>query len=253
MEQIAIIDYGMGNIRSVQKACAFLGYSTLLTEDSARLLEAPKAILPGVGAFSDAMAVLRQRGFDQALAEFAAAGRPLLGICLGMQLMFAGSTEGLTTKEGAAAFAPPGAESASLAGDKPDPPPGAESASLAGGAAGLHRGLGFFPGIIRRFPAGLPVKVPHIGWNQVARQRDSLLFAGLPGQFSAYFVHSYLADDVAASYAAGITCHGVAFVSAVERGMLMATQFHPEKSGAAGLAVLRNFLALAPEKEGRSC
>lgn len=222
-EKIAIIDYGMGNICSVQKACAFLGYEGELIDKPEKLMTASKAILPGVGAFGDAMAMLEQRGFTAAIKDYAAQGRPLLGICLGMQLMFAGSTEGLEAEV-------PAAAPASMAVESPP----------------LHKGLGFFSGIIRRFPANLAVKVPHIGWNLVECQPGSALFAGLPPKFSAYFVHSYFAGDTQAPYAAGLCRHGLDFVAAVEKDNLWAAQFHPEKSGDLGIRLLSNFLRRNP-------
>lgn len=222
-EKIAIIDYGMGNICSVQKACAFLGYEGELIDKPEKLMTASKAILPGVGAFGDAMAMLEERGFTAAIKEYAAQGRPLFGICLGMQLMFAGSTEGLEAEV-----------------------PAAAPASMAVQSPPLHKGLGFFPGIIRRFPANLAVKVPHIGWNLIECQPGSALFAGLPPKFSAYFVHSYFAEDTQAPYATGLCRHGLDFVAAVEKDNLWAAQFHPEKSGDLGIRLLSNFLRRNP-------
>ncbi len=235
-EQIAIIDYGMGNICSVQKACAFLGYEGVLAEDPEKLMTATKAILPGVGAFGDAMAVLEEKGFTSAIKEYVAQGHPLFGICLGMQLMFAGSTEGLAETAPA---------EATVAGEGP-----AEvvAASLTIEAP-PHKGLGFFPGIIRRFPTDAGVKIPHIGWNLVEHKPDSTLFAGLPSQFNAYFVHSYFAGDTQAHYAAGLCRHGLEFLAAVEEGNLWASQFHPEKSGDLGIRLLYNFLRRNPYAE----
>jgi glutamine amidotransferase len=254
-DKIVIIDFGMGNIRSVQKACAFLGCEGELIQEPEKLMTAAKAILPGVGAFGDAAAVLAERGFTEAIKEYAAQGRPLLGICLGMQLMFTGSTEGLETDGPAAPFKTAAPTPASLAPAAAPLAPASVSlapaptslapapASLAPAAIpAMHKGLGFFPDIIRRFPADLAVKIPHIGWNMVECRPGSALFAGLPARFSAYFVHSYIAGDVQALYAAGLCHHGREFVAAVERDNLWATQFHPEKSGDLGLRILANFL-----------
>jgi glutamine amidotransferase len=245
-KKIVIIDYGMGNISSVQKACAFLGYAGELVQEPEKLMTASKAILPGVGAFGDAAAVLAERGFTAAIKEYAAQGRPLLGICLGMQLMFAGSTEGLDAEEPAApktlataATTPVSATATPRPATGPPPPATAPP---------VHQGLGFFPDIIRRFPAHLAVKIPHIGWNTVECKPGSALFAGLPAKLSAYFVHSYFAGDTQAPYAAGLCHHGQAFVAAMERDNLWGTQFHPEKSGDLGLRILDNFL-----KGGPSC
>lgn len=206
MRQIAIIDYGMGNIRSVQKACEYLGHTALLVHEPNALAEADHVILPGVGAFADAMAQLRKSGFDVALRQYVCSGKPLLGICLGMQLFFESSTEGSQLN-------------------------------------GIQTGLGFFPGLVSRFPANLDVKIPHIGWNEVETS-PSKLFAGLPPKFFTYFVHAYQVSNTELPSTIGITNHGKAFVSAVEQGNVMATQFHPEKSGNIGLKILENFLSL---------
>ena len=202
---IGIVDYGMGNLRSVQKACEFLGYETALVDKPEDLRAISHLIVPGVGAFADAMAALTKGGMDRAVIDWAASGQPLLGICLGMQLFFQGSEEG-----------------------------------------GWHPGLGLFPGQIRRFSADIGQKVPQIGWNSV-HKRACRLFAGLPDGFHVYFVHSFRADASDADFVAGATCYGETFTCAVERGNVMATQFHPEKSGTVGLRILRNFLSLGGE------
>ncbi len=237
-EKIAIIDYGMGNICSVQKACAFLGYEGVLVEEPEKLMTATKAILPGVGAFGDAMAVLDEKGFTGAIKEYVAQGRPFFGICLGMQLMFAGSTEGLTEVSST-----PATSAASTPAASALSAPASASLTI---EAPPHKGLGFFPGIIRRFPTDAGVKIPHIGWNLVEHKPDSALFAGLPSQFNAYFVHSYFAGDTQAHYAAGLCSHGLEFLAAVEEGNLWAAQFHPEKSGDLGIRLLYNFLRRNP-------
>lgn len=208
MRRIAIIDYGMGNIRSVQKACEFLGHTASLVHEPSALAEADHVILPGVGAFADAIAQLRKSGFDKALRQYVCTGKPLLGICLGMQLFFESCTEGSQLH-------------------------------------GIQTGLGFFPGLVTRFPSSLDVKIPHIGWNEV-ETRPSKLFAELPPSFYAYFVHSYQVSHTELPSAIGLTQHGHYFVSAVEQGNVLATQFHPEKSGTVGLKILENFLSLTP-------
>ena len=198
---IAIVDYGMGNLRSVQKAFAFLGHEAQIVDEPARLDEADRIILPGVGAFGDAMAQLRRRGMDAAVTDAARAGKPLLGICLGMQLLFARSEEG-----------------------------------------GDFEGLGLIPSAITRFPErGL--KVPHMGWNNL-RLRPCPLFDGLQGEPYVYFVHSYHAAEVNDAWTAATCDYGAPFTAAVWRGNVLGTQFHPEKSGAAGLRMLQNFAAL---------
>lgn len=201
---IAIIDYGMGNLRSVQKALEFLGHEAVITDERASLSAAERIILPGVGAFGDAMAQLKRRELDKAVLEAAETGKPLLGICLGMQLLFASSEEG-----------------------------------------GHFEGLGIIPSTMTRFPdRGL--KVPHMGWNSL-NLRPCPLFEGLPESPYVYFVHSYYASEVSDAWTAATCDYGAPFTAAVRRGNVYGTQFHPEKSGAAGLQMLQNFAAL---KEG---
>lgn len=198
---IAILDYGMGNRASVQNALAFLGHESVVTQDPMIIGNATHLILPGVGAFGDGMRAIRERGLDRVMAEEIAKGKPLLGICLGMQLLASKGEEG-----------------------------------------GLHDGLGFIPGTVKRLTAG-ELRIPHVGWNDVAPKSDEVLFAGTePNVF--YFVHSFAlkADDEADVIA---TCdYGSRFVAAVRRGNIMGVQFHPEKSQASGLRVLKNFLSI---------
>ncbi len=196
---IAIVDYGVGNLGSVEKALSYLGAKVEITGDAAVLARASHVILPGVGAFAAGMAALSSAGLVPALRQ-AAAEKPLLGICLGMQMFFAGSTE-----------------------------------------FGHTEGLGFFPAEIVYMD--WPEKVPHVGWNQVEPKNDCPLFAGI-GPAYYYFVHSYCAADAAAPYVAGVTEYERPFASAVWNGNVFATQFHPEKSGEAGLALLKNFISL---------
>lgn len=197
---ICIIDYGMGNLHSVQNALEHLGLSSKISSSPEDLQAADRLILPGVGAFPDAMAALGRTGLDEEILRQCRAKKPLLGICLGMQLLFEQSSEG-----------------------------------------GLHEGLGLMPGEITRFE--IREKVPHMGWNSV-KNKDEAMFAGLPDEFSVYFVHSYCAQDVAMPYASGITQYGVPFVCAVHRENVYGCQFHPEKSGENGMQILRNFLAV---------
>ena len=194
---IAIIDYGMGNLRSVQKAFEYLGFEAVITDDAEMVKAADRVVLPGVGAFEDAMARLRETGLDRAFMEAAQSGKPVLGICLGMQMMFERSEEN-----------------------------------------GVHAGLGLFPGAVTRFEErGL--KIPHMGWNTLATRDCPLFDAG--DDPCVYFVHSYCVAEVSDDFTAATCDYGQTFTAAVCRGNIMATQFHPEKSGDAGLRMLRRF------------
>jgi len=206
MMRVAIIDYGMGNLRSVEKAFHKVGIvGAFVTDDPAEVARADKAVLPGDGAFDSTMHSLRRSGVDRTVLEFIASGRPFLGICVGMQVLLTGSEEGQ---------------------------PGV-------------LGLDVVPGRVRRFPHGEGRKVPQIGWNDIAFTPGSPLGADLPGDSPmAYFLHSYYcAPDDPADWAA-TTDYGVSYCSALHRGNVWATQFHPEKSGPVGLAILRNFSRL---------
>lgn len=200
---IAIIDYGAGNLQSVKKAFDYLGVDTMVTENPEELMRAEGAVLPGVGAFGDAMAALRSRGLEGPVKEYAASGRPFLGICLGLQLLFEGSEE----------------------------------------APGVP-GLGLFRGKIVRIPQKEGLKIPHIGWNSLEVKRRDGLFAGLEEEPYVYFVHSYYLKAEDPSLVSAQTRYGVLIDAAVQRGALHAVQFHPEKSGRTGLAMLKNFAAL---------
>ena len=200
---IAVVDYGMGNLRSVERAFAAIGQRAVLTSDHDALREADRIVLPGVGAFGVAMERLRSSGLAALLDDLVRGdGKPLLGICLGMQLVCRDSHE-----------------------------------------HGHHEGLGWIDATVRRFPEGERLRIPHIGWNDVAGRADSTV---LPSDGVFYFVHSYHADcDDPADVAA--TCrYGIEFAACLERGNVMATQFHPEKSQDAGLDLLRRFAAWQP-------
>ncbi|MDR0671368.1 MAG: imidazole glycerol phosphate synthase subunit HisH [Oscillospiraceae bacterium] len=194
---IAIVDYGMGNLHSVGKAFAYLGVSSAITDRADEIERAGHVVLPGVGAFGDACDRLREKGLIEPLIRRASDGRPFLGICLGMQLLFAGSEE----------------------------------------APGMP-GLGLFPGVFQKFPPHVG-KVPHMGWNSLAYEPGCPLFEGLPAGAEMYFVHSFALYE--RTYAVAETDYGGVFYPAVGRGKLYGVQFHPEKSGRAGLALLRNF------------
>ena len=195
---ITLLDYGAGNVRSVINAIEKLGHEVRFVQTAKDLLEAEKLVFPGVGAFGSMMEILSQRGLVEPLRQYLAADRPFLGICLGMQALFAGSEE----------------------------------------APGIP-GLGVMPGRVKRFTVDLAV--PHIGWNGIRARQPSRIFNGLTGEEKFYFVHSYHleADE---SVVLTLTDYGYPFVSAVQRGNIIGTQFHPEKSGAAGARILANFL-----------
>lgn len=195
---IAVIDYGMGNLRSVYKALEKEGYSAKITRDPEEVEEACGVILPGVGAFRDAMANLTRTGLDRAVKRAIEEGKPFLGICLGLQLLFEESEE-----------------------------------------FGSTRGLGIFPGRVRRISWG--VKTPHMGWNQVQLKRETPLAQGIPSGTYFYFVHSYYVDPAEEDLVAGVTDYGKVFPSVVGRGKVWGIQFHPEKSSALGLKILQNF------------
>jgi glutamine amidotransferase len=198
---IAIADYGMGNRRSVEKALAHVGAESVITADHDEIRKAAAVILPGVGAFPEAMRNLDRTGLGEVLVERAQAGVPLLGICLGMQLLFESSTE----HEGA-------------------------------------RGLGILPGTVTKLSSP---RLPHIGWNLVSFERDSALTEGLGDAAAFYHVHSFACRPSDATDVVGTSEYGERFVSIVERGNVMASQFHPEKSSRDGLRMLRNFAEVA--------
>ena len=200
---IAIIDYGMGNLRSVEKAFAKLGTEAVITRTPAEIARAEKVVLPGVGAFGDCMHNLRQYDLISVIQEVVAAQTPFLGICLGLQVMFEGSEE--------------------------DP-----------GIAGL----GIFRGMVKKIAAP-ELKIPHMGWNSLNFASPSPLLANLPANPYVYFVHSYHAVPEEAGIITASTPYGEAVTAAVGRGPVQAMQFHPEKSGAVGMQILRNFKELS--------
>ncbi len=201
MTTIAVIDYGIGNLASAQKAFLHLGADASLTADREEIAAADGVVLPGVGAFGACMAALRDSGLEDLARDTASGARPFLGVCVGMQMLFEGSEES----------------------------PGVA-------------GLGVLPGTIRRLPS--TVKLPQIGWNTVDAVDQSPMFAGLGDAPWLYFVHSYAPAGTPDDIVAGWCEHGSRFPCAVARERLWATQFHPEKSGKAGLALLDNFVAM---------
>jgi len=205
---IAIVDYGMGNLRSVQKGFERVGASAEIVSSPDQLQRASKVVLPGVGAFRDAMTHLGEQGLIEPLVQAGESGRPFLGICLGLQLLFDVSYED-----------------------------------------GEYQGLGLLPGRVVRFdfsedPAATGLKVPHMGWNQLTWTAPCPLLEGLECGQHFYFVHSYYVDPIGPEVTCGHCNYGHDFTAMIWRDNLFATQFHPEKSRQAGLAMLRNFAAL---------
>jgi len=201
---IAIIDYGMGNLRSVEKALQIVGANVTVTADPAVVAAADGVVLPGVGAFGMAMDHLRQTGLDTVIGDVVRAGTPFLGICLGLQLLFTQSEE-----------------------------------------FGRVQGLDIIPGnVVRFFPDGAPdgVKIPHMGWNALeVRSKTPVLADMQPGEH-VYFVHSFhVVPDDPTVVATTTEYGGFHFASSVAQGNVYACQFHPEKSGAVGLRMLKNF------------
>ncbi|HYL79296.1 MAG TPA: imidazole glycerol phosphate synthase subunit HisH [Candidatus Acidoferrum sp.] len=208
---IAIIDSGIANLRSVEKGFGRLGVKAAVIEDPSRLREAAGIVLPGVGAFADGIRKLTTHGFVEPLLREIERGKPVLGICLGLHFLFSESEE-----------------------------------------FGVHKGLNLLGGRVRRFADRMPdpdakdlrLKVPHMGWNRVRVDRPAPILAGLPDEPYFYFVHSYFVEPADPAVTAGSTEYGIRFTSVIWRDNLFATQFHPEKSQAAGLQLLKNFAAL---------
>jgi glutamine amidotransferase len=202
---IALVDYGSGNIRSVEKALRKVGGEVHVTGRPEDILSADAVVLPGVGAFDDCLNALGARHLLEASRQFIGTGRPFLGICVGYQALFERSEE----------------------------------------FNSCAAGLGVFAGKVVRFHDQPGLKVPQIGWNtlEIARP-DCPIFRGIPGGSFVYFVHSYYPCPVDSSIAASWTDYGGRFASAVWRGNVFATQFHPEKSQETGLRLLRNFVEL---------
>lgn len=197
---IAIIDYGMGNLRSVSNAFEAVGHEAVVTRNAQVIGNANHVVLPGVGAFGDCMANIERYGLVEPIRASVQSGKPFLGICLGLQVLFTESEE----------FGP-------------------------------HKGLGIIPGKVRRFAVGTGLKVPHIGWNQVDFQRVCPLFDGIADGTDWYFVHSYFVDPQEPQLAASTTTYGAPFVSSIWKDNIVACQFHPEKSQAVGLRLIKNF------------
>ena len=197
---IAIVDYGAGNLQSVKKALDYLGFQSEITYDKNKINKASHIILPGVGSFGDAMESMRKRGLEETVKNAASGERPFLGICLGLQLLFAESEE----SEGS-------------------------------------EGLDVFGGEIKRIPNIDSLKVPHMGWNSISIKQNNGIFKGIDDGSYFYFVHSYYLSGAESGIVGATTQYGVEIQCAVQRGLVAATQFHPEKSSEAGLQILKNF------------
>ena len=201
---IAIIDYGVGNLFSLESSFAAIGAEVTVTADPAILRQADKLLLPGVGAFEDAAKKLRQSGLDAVVKELAAKGKPLLGICLGMQLLFDESYE-----------------------------------------YGCHKGLGLIPGGVKPIADVIPkdLKIPHIGWNALHFQKDCPIFREIKEGDCVYFVHSFYATSCE-DFTVATAEYGAALTASVAKDNIYGCQFHPEKSGAVGLKILKAFAEL---------
>lgn len=201
---IAIIDYGAGNIQSVYKALKFIGTDCKVTSDKDEILNADGAILPGVGSFGDAMDTMTKRGIKDTIIEYTKSGKPFLGICLGLQLLFPESEE----------------------------TPGV-------------KGLDIFKGTITKIPnQNRTLKIPHMGWNNISIKQKNGIFKDIEGEPYVYFVHSFYLKAQDKDIVAATTQYGIEIDAAVQKGNIIATQFHPEKSGEVGLKMLKNFVEM---------
>ncbi len=197
---MVVVDYGAGNLRSVARAIAHVATAPVVSADPADIDRAGAVVLPGVGAAADTMENLRSRGLVEPIREYIDAGRPFLGVCMGLQALFDSSEEG-----------------------------------------GGQQCLGILPGVVRHF-GHTGLKVPHMGWNTVEWIRDHPVTEGIPGGSYFYFVHSFFPDPQDEAVVLGTTEYGVTFASVVARENVIATQFHPEKSGDRGLQLYANFI-----------
>ncbi|MBQ1688690.1 MAG: imidazole glycerol phosphate synthase subunit HisH [Lachnospiraceae bacterium] len=205
---IAIIDYDAGNLKSVEKALLHLGEDVVITRDQKVLLEADHVILPGVGAFEDAMEKLHRYDLVDTIHAIVKQGTPFLGICLGLQLLFERSDE--------------------------------SEHDVAG--------LGILPGEILKIPKKGDLKIPHMGWNAIQIKENAKLFKGIPNLSYVYFVHSYYLHAKREEDVAATTEYCTHIHASVEAGNVFACQFHPEKSGEIGLQILKNFAELKKEE-----
>lgn len=203
---ITIIDFGGGNLRSVQKSIEYVGFEAEITDDAEIVRKATHIVFPGNGAFGDCMEGLSKKGLISAIDEVIKKGNPFLGICIGMQALFEKSYE-----------------------------------------FGVHNGLGYISGAVKRFPESLienGMKIPHTGWNNVHFNEKHPVFAGIKQDSYFYFVHSYYGECTVEANILGKTNYGIDFVSAVTYENITGVQFHPEKSQQSGLKLLENFCNL---------
>jgi len=200
-KRVIILDYGAGNLRSVERAVEHVGFVADVSEGPRSLDDADAVIMPGVGAAADTMRNLDEHGFVGPLRQYIESGRPFLGVCMGLQALMTASDEG-----------------------------------------GDHPCLDIVSGRVRRFERKNDMKIPHMGWNSVEQVREHPVFAGIPDGSYFYFVHGYYPDPEDTSIVVGQSEYGVPFASVIAKDNLVATQFHPEKSGQAGLRLYRNFL-----------
>jgi glutamine amidotransferase len=209
MERVLIVDYGAGNLRSVARCVAHLGYEPVISVEARALDDARAVIVPGVGAAADTMRHLKEAGLVEPLRQYIDSGRHFLGVCMGQQALLSESEEG-----------------------------------------GGQQLLDVIPGRVQRFPSGLQtgLKVPHMGWNQVWQRIPHPVFDGIADGANFYFVHSYYPNPQDRDVVIGETEYGLRFASVLARGNLVATQFHPEKSGDDGLRFYGNFLQMAFSK-----
>ncbi|WP_346353460.1 imidazole glycerol phosphate synthase subunit HisH [Azotosporobacter soli] len=211
MKQVTIIDYGIGNLLSVRRAFEYVGAEVIISDNAADILKAEALILPGVGAFANGMKELRDRGFVKPIIDYCFQNRPFLGICLGMQMMMDSSDE-----------------------------------------FGFHEGLGIIPGTVQKIPEkgmdGKVHRIPYIGWNEIKSSGETWqgsLLEGVEPETAVYFVHSYSAvPALAENKLAEAEYDGCIISAVIRKGNAYGCQFHPEKSGAVGLRIIKNFVEL---------
>ena len=202
--KIVIVDYGMGNLRSVQKAFEKVGFAADISEDPVLIQNADKLVLPGVGAIRDAVGRIRDIGLEKPILDHLHSDKPFFGICLGLQMLFENCYED-----------------------------------------GKHRGLGFYKGDVVKFSPVEGLKIPHMGWNHLILQKDLKVFKSYPKGAGVYFVHSYFAVPENKNVVAAYANYPLPFTAAVGDDRRIATQFHPEKSQAVGLQMLKHFAELS--------